>query len=137
VGVGEGAVQASSGGEGKQSVRCRTTFIAGKAARWQCEHGKVIVQGKGKQVVTIIHTWIGRDRAQSKSTRRGGEPERNAYGTCENVFRVFDCIVYVLESESGVYLQRKNAEWTIKKSESRFECAEEVGVFFSLMCDVR
>ncbi len=136
MGVGEGVVQASSGGEGKQLVRYRTTFIAGKAARWQCEHGKVIVQGKGKQVVTRIHTWTGGDRAQLKSTRRGGEPERNAYGTWENVIRVFDCIVHVLESEYCVYLQRENAEWTIKESESRGECVEEVGVNFRMVCDV-
>ncbi len=137
MGVGEGAVQASSGGEGKQSVRWCTTFIAGKAARWQCEHGKVTVREKGKQVVMTRHTWIGRDRAQSKRTRREGEPERNAYVKCDNVVFVFDGIVYAPESESVVYLQRNNAEWTIINSESIIEGAEEVGALIRLMCEVR
>jgi hypothetical protein len=102
------------------------------AARWQCEHGKVVVQVKGKQVVSIKHTWIGTDRVQLKNTRREGEPERNACVNCDNVKRVCVGVVYVLVSEVAVYLQSNNAEWTVNYSNSSIKGPEEVGVLFYL-----
>jgi hypothetical protein len=128
VGFGEGAVQASSGGESKQLVNSRTEFNSGMAARWQCEHGKVTVQVKGKQVVSIRHTWIGTDRVQLNNTRREGEPERNAFVNCDNVKRVCVGVVYVPVSEIAVYLQRNNAERTVNYSNNSIKGSEEVGV---------
>jgi hypothetical protein len=92
---------------------------------------------KGKAGVTMSHTWTGTDRAQLKDTRREGEPERNAYGNCDNVNRVFVGIVYMFVSESVVYLQRNNAEWTINYSDSSIKGSEEVGVSFRRMCELR
>ncbi len=138
VGIGEGAVQASSGGESKQLGSSRTEFISGMAARWQCEHRKVVIQVKRKQVVLIRHTWTGTDRVQLNNTRREGEPERNAYVNCDHVKRV--CVSvgvgveYVHVSEIVVSLQRNNAERTVNYSNNSIKGPEEVG--FLLYSDV-
>jgi hypothetical protein len=118
VGIGEGAVQASSGGESKQLGNCRINFISGMAARWQGEHGKAVVKENRKQVVLIRHTWTGTDRVQLNKKRREGEPERNAYVICDHVKRICVSVVvgveYVHDSEfDSIYLQRNNAERTV------------------------
>ncbi len=117
MGVGEGAVQASSGGESKQLGNIRIEFIAGMAARWQCEHGKAVIQENRKQVALIRHTWTGTDRVQLNNTRLEGEPERNAHVNCDHVKRVGASVVvgveYVYGSELAVFLQRNNAERTV------------------------
>ncbi len=117
MGVGEGAVQAGSGGESKQLGNSRTEFISGMAARWQCEHGKAVIQVNRKQVVLIRHTWTGTDRVQLNNTRREGEPERNAHVNCDHVKHVCVSVGVVVEyahfSESVVFLQRNNAERTV------------------------